>query len=62
MRPQRARERSLRWRANYDVTYAQTIAYQARLYEYIAYVTGFVRNPKPIRNELGASRPTNSSS
>lgn len=60
VRPQRARERSLRWRANYDVTYAQTIAYQARLYEYIAYVTGFVRNPKPIRNELGASRPTNS--
>jgi len=55
----RNREPSVRWRANYDTTYAQTIAYQARLHDYIAYVGAFVKNPKPIRNELGASRPTN---
>lgn len=55
----RDRDPSLRWRANYDIAYAQTIAYQARLHDYIAYVGGFVKNPKPIRNELGNSRPTN---
>ena len=55
----RNRDPSRRWRANYDVTYAQTIAYQARLYEYIAYLNGFVKSPKPIKNELGPNRPTN---
>jgi hypothetical protein len=56
----RAREASLRWRANFDVTYAQTIAYQARLHEYIAYIGAFIHTPKPIKNEFGQSRPTNS--
>ena len=57
--PHRNREASLRWRANYDITVAQTMAYQARLYEYIVYMNAFVKTPKPIKNELGATRPTN---
>jgi hypothetical protein len=55
----RDREPSLRWRANYDLTYAQLIAYQARLYDYVEYVRAFTVQPKPIKNELGHSRPTN---
>ncbi len=57
--PLRRRESSPRWRANFDVTYAQTIAYQARLAEYVAYLTAFVQTPKAIKNEFGAARPTN---
>lgn len=56
---QRDRDPSVRWRANYDLAHAQTIAYQARLHDYIAYIGGFVRTPKAIKNELGPSRPTN---
>jgi hypothetical protein len=56
---QRNRDPSLRWRANYDMTYAQLLAYQARLYDYIAYVQEFTKTPKPIKNELGPARPTN---
>ncbi|MCE9608205.1 MAG: VWA domain-containing protein [Planctomycetia bacterium] len=56
---QRDRDPSIRWRANFDVAYAQTLAYQARLHDYIAYVGAFVRNPKAIKNELGESRQTN---
>src|SRR5262249_42096136 len=57
--PQRNRDPSLRWRANYDTTYAQLIAYQARLYEYNEYLKAFMTTPKPIKNELGPNRPTN---
>jgi len=49
----------VRWRANYDLAHAQTIAYQARLHDYVAYVGAFVRTPKAVKNELGPSRPTN---
>jgi hypothetical protein len=59
VRPHRDRDPSLRWRANFDTTYAQTIAYQARLKEYVAYIKAFVETPKAIRNELGPARPTN---
>ncbi|MGC3966737.1 MAG: vWA domain-containing protein [Pirellulales bacterium] len=59
VRPQRDRDPSLRWRANFDTTYAQTIAYQVRLKEYISYIKAFVQTPKAIRNELGDARPTN---
>jgi len=55
----RAREKSPRWRANYDLIYAQVISYQARLQEYGWYMAEFKRNPKPVKNILGASRPTN---
>ncbi len=59
VRPQRDRDPSLRWRANFDTTYAQTIAYQARLREYVAYITAFTSNPKAITNVHGPARPTN---
>ncbi len=55
----RAREKSPRWRANYDLIYAQTISYQARLQEYGWYLAEFIKTPKAIKNPLGPARPTN---
>ncbi|MGC3970924.1 MAG: hypothetical protein QM775_27395 [Pirellulales bacterium] len=57
--PHRAREKSPRWRANYDLIYAQTISYQARLQEYGWYLAEFMKTPKAIKNPLGPARPTN---
>jgi hypothetical protein len=48
MEKQRREEASPRWQANYDLIYAQTIAYQARMYEYGAYLEEFIRNPKQV--------------
>ena len=42
----RAREKSPRWRANYDLIYAQCISYQARLQDYGWYIAEFIQNPK----------------
>jgi hypothetical protein len=49
----RDNEPSPRWRANYDLLYAQVLAYKVRLYEYGAYLTDFMRKPKevPFRKE-----------
>jgi hypothetical protein len=55
----RDRDPSVRWRANYDLAHAQTIAYQARLHDYVAYIGLFMKTPKAIKNELGPTRPTN---
>ena len=44
----RQHEASPRWQANYDLIYAQIIAYQARMYEYRAYLIQFGRNPKVV--------------
>ncbi|MBL9080798.1 MAG: VWA domain-containing protein [Planctomycetales bacterium] len=55
----RAREKSPRWRANYDLIYAQSISYQARLQEYGWYLAEFMKTPKAIKNPLGPARPTN---
>lgn len=55
----RAREQSPRWRANYDLIYAQVISYQARLEEYGWYLAEFTKNPKVVKNILGPVRPTN---
>jgi hypothetical protein len=41
-------ELSPRWQANYDLVYAQLIAYQARMYEYGAYLEYFIKNPKVV--------------
>lgn len=41
----REREPEVRWKANYDLMRAQVIAYQARLYEYGAYLDAFVKKP-----------------
>ena len=42
----RRHESSPRWQANYDLIYAQVIAYQARMFEYRAYLLEFAKNPK----------------
>ncbi|HTN77595.1 MAG TPA: vWA domain-containing protein, partial [Pirellulaceae bacterium] len=49
----RQEETSPRWQANYDLIYAQIIAYQARMYEYGAYLESFVQQPKvvPLKKE-----------
>ena len=46
--PFRNREKSPRWRAHYDLTLAQLVAYKARVYEYGAYLTQFKATPKPF--------------
>jgi hypothetical protein len=46
MQRERQQEASPRWQANYDVMYAQVIAYQARMYEYGAYLEEFIKKPK----------------
>lgn len=56
---QKNRDPSPRWRANYELIYAQTISYQARLQEYGWYLAEFIKTPKPIKNIHGPSRPTN---
>jgi hypothetical protein len=42
----RKQEPSPRWQGNYDVLYAQLVAYQARMFEYGAYLEEFAANPK----------------
>jgi len=40
----RKQESSPRWQANYDLLYGQVIAYQARMYEYGAYLEEFLQS------------------
>ncbi|MCE9532763.1 MAG: hypothetical protein K8T89_16830, partial [Planctomycetes bacterium] len=56
---QRDRESSYRWRANFDLLHAQTMAYRVRLQEYVAYLQAFQQNPKPVTNKFGAAKPSN---
>lgn len=58
LQPLRQRESSPRWRANYDLIYAQTIGYQARLMEYGALLQGLTRQPLVLQNPGGPGRPT----
>jgi hypothetical protein len=44
----RRHEASPRWQANYDLLYAQLVAYQARMYEYGAYLEEFIKEPKVV--------------
>jgi hypothetical protein len=44
----RRQEVSPRWMANYDLIYAQVIAYQARVYEYGASLEAFLQNPRIV--------------
>ena len=44
----RAQEADPRWQANYDLIYAQLVAYQARIWEYGAALEAFVKNPKVV--------------
>ncbi len=42
----REQEDDPRWQANYDLIYAQLVAYQARIWEYGASLEEFIKNPK----------------
>ncbi|MCI0357806.1 MAG: VWA domain-containing protein [Planctomycetaceae bacterium] len=42
----RRQEPAPRWQANYDLVYAQIVAYQARMYEYGAALEDFINKPK----------------
>lgn len=44
MKDYRRHEASPRWQANYDLLYGQLIAYQARMYEYGAYLENFLQD------------------
>jgi hypothetical protein len=44
----REQETDPRWLANYDLIYAQLVAYQARIYEYGARLEYFIQNPKIV--------------
>ncbi len=48
MEAERKQEASPRWQANYDLLYAQLVAYQARMYEYGACLEDFIKNPKTV--------------
>jgi len=55
----RDQEPDPRWQANYDLIYAQLIAYQARIYEYGAGLEDFIRNPKTAPPMKGTARLVN---
>jgi hypothetical protein len=55
LKTHRRHEASPRWQANYDLIYAQVIAYQARMFEYRAYLLEFAKNPKFVP----ATKPPN---
>jgi hypothetical protein len=44
----RQRETYPRWQANYDLIYAQVLAYKVRVYEYGAYLEEFKKKPKEV--------------
>jgi len=44
----REQEADPRWQANYDLIYAQLVAYQARMWEFMASLEAFVKNPKVV--------------
>ena len=48
IKPLRADEPAPRWQANYDLIYAQVLAYTARTYEYIAVLDDFLRHPRAV--------------
>ena len=48
LRSQREGEIHPRWRANYDLIFAQILAYKVRVYEYGAYLEEFKKNPKQV--------------
>ncbi len=44
--PHRQQEADPRWQANFDLIYAQLVAYQARIWEYGAACEAFIQSPK----------------
>ena len=55
----RAREPQYRWQANYDLIYAQVVAYRVRLYEYGAYLEEFKSKPKKLTQPFGPNKSNN---
>jgi len=53
MQDQRRYEASPRWQANYDLLYAQLIAYQARMHEYVACLEEFAKDMDAYRRNPG---------
>lgn len=60
IKPLRAKEESTRWRANYDLAFAQCLAYRVRLFQYLLALDQHGKqNPKPKdpkHNEWGVYR------
>jgi len=52
LKADREKELAPRWQANYDLIHGQLYAYQARIYEYGAYLEFFIQNPKIVPLEL----------
>ena len=48
LKSHREKEPYPRWQANYDLIYAQVLAYKVRVYEYGAYLEDFKKNPKQV--------------
>ena len=49
VKPLRDKEESQRWRANYDLVYAQVLAYRVRLFQFMLATDAYINNlPKPI--------------
>lgn len=67
MQKERTYEASPRWQANYDLLYAQLIAYQARMFEHVAYLQQFAqdleaygKNPQNPKNNFKPPAKTKS--
>ncbi|MBP87146.1 MAG: hypothetical protein CMJ64_10580 [Planctomycetaceae bacterium] len=52
----REQEADPRWQANYDVIFAQLVAYQARMYEYGVALEAFMQKPKTAPLMKGTAR------
>ena len=55
-------EPSPRWQANYDLIYAQTIAYQARIYEYGVYLQAVIDGKEKLEYPMTRQRKSMDSS
>lgn len=49
--PQRAQEKSSRWRAAYDLALAQCLAYRVRLFQYCLAMDSHAKNMPPLRDK-----------
>jgi hypothetical protein len=58
VKPKRSHEASQRWRANFDLMYAQLLAYKVRIQEYGVYLGEFMKQPKVIKNPHGPTKKT----
>lgn len=57
IKPLREKEDSQRWRANFDLVYAQVLAYRVRLFQFLLAMDGYLNNfpkPKNLQNNIWA--------